>query len=562
MYSLKEIVQAQNRIRLSSLDNGIEKIISLLNNGNCVSRKSIKQQFYNIEKSFNEFADANQLEQYKSVYNKIFNTVYYYEKQFVQQKLNVRKFLKELQSTQEQFQADIKDTKKNFNDILGFNLEEYFNYFELNSDILHHNYDKNFVKKILSFKNRIIPNIEKNIYKTVWNDKVCFYENLKKILQLTNEMNQLLEKLKSKKTQELIKDRSQVTLTLYNWDTDQDYLDYTEYWKNDFIVDKFLGIAGQYIDWKYPVAYIDPNIGELTRHIISGDPFYVIDDRTMPYENILESLPNESRGKILHYNKKTALSHLEKASIGVCISWNNFPFITQGNIYKEIQLISELLKPGGYAIFNYADAHSTQGAEFVEKNIVPVIWKERIDRYTQEFDLIEIDTNFYAGYPFTVSVYQKIGKTPELSLINKLGLVLPDQKQLNQKRLEQSEESLKIRAARSKLEQDLKRLQERDQLLRELDEKRQLGKENVLELKLQQALNHLSAMITAYDDYTHPSVLESLLHVSKITYSLGRVKDSKNLIKRVERDIAKMSADNFIARNYREWQDFLNNIDT
>ena len=562
MYSLKEIVQAQNRIRLSSLDNGIEKIISLLNNGNCVSRKSIKQQFYNIEKSFNEFADANQLEQYKSVYNKIFNTVYYYEKQFVQQKLNVRKFLKELQSTQEQFQADIKDTKKNFNDILGFNLEEYFNYFELNSDILHHNYDKNFVKKILSFKNRIIPNIEKNIYKNVWNDKVCFYENLKKILQLTNEMNQLLEKLKSKKTQELIKDRSQVTLTLYNWDTDQDYLDYTEYWKNDFIVDKFLGIAGQCIDWKYPVAYIDPNIGELTRHIISGDPFYVIDDRTMPYENILESLPNESRGKILHYNKKTALSHLEKASIGVCISWNNFPFITQGNIYKEIQLISELLKPGGYAIFNYADAHSVQGAEFVEKNIVPVIWKERIDRYTQELDLIEIDTNFYAGYPFTVSVYQKIGKTPELKLINKLGLVLPDQKQLNQKRLEQSEESLKIRAARSKLEQDLKRLQERDQLLRELDEKRQLGKENVLELKLQQALNHLSAMITAYDDYTHPSVLESLLHVSKITYSLGRVKDSKNLIKRVERDIAKMSADNFIARNYREWQDFLNNIDT
>ena len=256
------------------------------------------------------------------------------------------------------------------------------------------------------------------------------------------------------------------------------------------------------------------------------------------------------------------MSHLEKASIGVCISWNNFPFITQGNIYKEIQLISELLKPGGYAIFNYADAHSVQGAEFVEKNIVPVIWKERIDRYTQEFDLIEIDTNFYAGYPFTVSVYQKIGKTPELKLINKLGLVLPDQKQLNQKRLEQSEESLKIRAARSKLEQDLKRLQERDQLLRELDEKRQLGKENVLELKLQQALNHLSAMITAYDDYTHPSVLESLLHVSKITYSLGRVKDSKNLIKRVERDIAKMSADNFIARKYREWQDFLNNIDT
>jgi len=91
---------------------------------------------------------------------------------------------------------------------------------------------------------------------------------------------------------------------------------------------------------------------------------------------------------------------------------------------------------------------------------------------------------------------------------------------------------------------------------------RQLGQENILELKLQKAINHLNNMIAAYDDYTHPGVLEGLLHVSKITYSLGRIKDSKNLIKRVERDIEKMSADNFIARKYREWQNFLNNIDT
>ena len=99
-------------------------------------------------------------------------------------------------------------------------------------------------------------------------------------------------------------------------------------------------------------------------------------------------------------------------------------------------------------------------------------------------------------------------------------------------------------------------------MLQDLDEKRQLGQENILELKLQKAINHLNNMISAYDDYTHPSVLEGLLHVSKITYSLGRIKDSKNLIKRVQRDIEKMSADNFIAKKYREWQNFLNNIDT
>ena len=552
MYNLIDIVKIEKQIELFSIDEKISQIDNLKNSKDLLLCKTVDRWFENLLIGFKEF-DNNRYIDFIKFYNNLQILIKPYNNIYENNYHVINSNIKELEKTRATVEENIINGIKNHN---------YVSLVKTFESIIEKS-SFGYAGKISSMKQRLLDSVNKETCEYFWlcEDETIdnFFIELKKYLA---DFLQECRLLKSKKTQELLKDRSQVTLTLGNWDTDQDYLDYTEYWKNDFIVDKFLGIAGQYIDWKYPVAYIDPNIGELTRHIISGDPFYVIDDRTMPYENILESLPNESRRKILHYDKKTALSHLEKASIGVCISWNNFPFITQGNIYKEIQLISELLKPGGYAIFNYADAHSVQGAEFVEKNIVPVIWKERIDRYTQEFDLIEIDTNFYAGYPFTVSVYQKIGKTPELSLINKLGLVLPDQKQLNQKRLEQSEESLKIRAARSKLEQDLKRLQERDQLLRELDEKRQLGKENVLELKLQQALNHLSAMITAYDDYTHPSVLESLLHVSKITYSLGRVKDSKNLIKRVERDIAKMSADNFIARKYREWQDFLNNIDT
>lgn len=417
------------------------------------------------------------------------------------------------------------------------------------------------------FQNAVVSSIVNYFWDTQYNAVNTY------LLELQAYINELLphyQQLKQQETQKILKDRSQFWATELLQKDDEEYLkyvsDYAQYRSNKFIIKEFLGLVGQYINWKFPIAYIDPNIGELTRHILSGDPFYVIDDRELPYKNLLETLPIASQKKIHHYSKKTAMSHLEEASVGMCVSWNNYPFMTQGKISNDIKMISKILRPGGLFVFNYADAHSVSGAKFIENNNnVPVLWKERLDRFASENKLIEIASHEFERYPFKAAVYRKEGKMPDLNITNKLGLVLPNRAYLKKRKLDETAEAEKAKekSRHGKLQRELKRLQERDRLMSELAKSSQLGKENILELKLKKAINNLNTMIVEHNsDYTHPSVLESLLYVSKITYHLGRVKDSKNLIKRVERDVAKMSGKNLVARKFREWKNFLNNIDT
>lgn len=552
MYSLVDLVTIEKCIETFSIDEKINYVNGLRETDTLLLCETVDSWFEEILQEFENF-NIDYYKDIKNFYNslytivKIYNDVYENNYQVINS--NIAKLEKIRLSVEENIAAGIKQHDHKL-------LSEKFNSIIEKSSF-------GYTGIISAMQERLLESVNKETCKHFW---ICESENIKIYFnEFKNYLDALLEEIQQNKKQErqkLLKERSQYVFNHFQWKNENDYFEYTKHWKSEFIIDEFLGIAGQYISWKYPLAYIEPNTGELTRHIISGDPFYVIDDRELPYDNIVESLPKASQQKIYHYNKKTALNELEESSIGFCVSWNNFPFKTQGKIFNDMQLMSQLLMPGGYAVFNYADADSVQGAKFVEENEVSIIWKEKIDQYAADNQMKEISTHEHVGYPFSVAVYQKNGKPINLNIINKLGLVLPDEKQLEQKRLEQSKENLKAKAVRSKLDQDLKRLQERDQLLQDLDEKRQLGKENILDLKLQKAINHLNNMIAAYDDYTHPSVLEGLLHVSKITYSLGRIKDSKNLIKRVERDIEKMSIDNLIAKKYREWQNFLNNIDT
>lgn len=556
-----EIIQTQDSIQRKHFDLEIDRLVQFLDQSNPIGRKEIKEIFGEVSDLVRSLQNQEITDQYTRLYNDIFATIYLYEKDFLLKKLNVQRFIRRLDAVQQNFHSELSSTKQVFGDLLGIDLEQYFNLFELNLDLVRQDYYRNFHANLNIFKNRIFRNIEKNIYKDYPDVKAKLYEDLYEIKSLFKTVDEILESEKLQKTQQLAEERNYCKL--FNWEDDSDYLDYMNNYENDFIIDKFLGIAGQYIDWKYPIAYIDPNIGELTRHIISGDPFYVVDDRTLPYDKILESLPIESRRKIHHYKKETADTQLERSSVHLCVSWNNFGSMTPDEIHKDIALMSNLLRPGGYAIFNYADARSIEGAKFCCNFHVPVSWKESIDQFANDSQLIEKVTYQFNEYPFSVAVYQKEGKTNELDLANKLALVLPDEVYLEQLRQEESEEYKKQRALIAQREQELKRMHERDKLLRDLDEQRKLGKSNIIESKLKNAINHLSSTLSQSNhDYRQPSVLESILHISKLTYSLGRIKDSRNILKRVAHHIEKMSNKSPIAKKYREWQNFLNNIDT
>ena len=553
-YQLTDIVAMEQQLEMFFVDLKIAEVQQLKLSGNLLSSETVDSWFANLlsqakkfdTKRYNDIAEfCNNLKNITDPYTAIHNN----------NQNSINKNIKRLELFRSKVEGNIaKSVTYPDNDQLTK---------KLHSIIDHSAFG--YTGKISAMQTRLLEMFSSETCQYFWQcEQDALDDYLKELKYYVDAFLEDCVKIKNQTTLEILNDRrhDQTVAWIPNED-DQTYLNRIQPWEDDVIVDKFLGLVGQYVDWKFPIAYIDPNTGSLIRHIISGDPFYVIDDRKLPYENLLKALPAESQKKICKYTKKTAESHLEESSIGMCVSWNNYPFMAQGKIFNDVTMVAKLLRPGGFFVFNYADAHSINGAKFTQDHLVPIFWKERLDRFTSENNLVEISSHEFDGYPFKVAIYQKIGNMPELPITNKLGLVLPNESQLAKKRLEETEEYRKSKASRSKLEYDLKLLKERDKLLKDLDSQRQLGNDKVLHKKLQNAINHLNSALLQYNnDYTHSSVLESILHVSKLTYSIGRIKDSKNIIKRVARDIEKMSEKNLIARKFREWQNFLNNIDT
>ena len=553
-YQLTDIVAMEQQLEMFFVDLKIAEVQQLKLSGHLLSSETVDSWFSNLLSQSKKF-DTKRYSDISEFYNNLKNITDPYTAIHANNQNSISKNIQRLELFRSKVEENIaKSVTYPDNDQLTK---------KLHSIIDHSAFGH--TGKVSAMQTRLLEMFSSETCQYFWQ---CEQDALDEYLsELKHYIDHFLEdcvKLKNQKTQEILNIKRQEPIAGWSVEEDeQEYLDRAKAWEDDFIVDKFLGLVGQYVNWKFPIAYIEPNTGSLIRHIISGDPFYVIDDRTLPYKNLLKSLPIESQKKIYQYTKKAAESHLEDSSVGMCVSWNNYPFMTQGKIFNDVKMVAKLLRPGGFFVFNYADAHSINGAKFVEDNSVPIFWKERMDRYASENNLVETSSHDFESYPFKVAIYQKKGQMPTLPITNKLGLVLPNESQLSKKRLEENEEYRKNKASRSKLEQDLKLLKERDKLLQDLDKQRNLGNENILEKKLQNAINHLNSALLQYNnDYTHPSILESILHVSKLTYSIGRIKDSKNIIKRVARDIEKMSEKNLIARKFREWQNFLNNIDT
>jgi len=275
-----------------------------------------------------------------------------------------------------------------------------------------------------------------HIYKLYKADTMEWIASFISIMHLLNEF---LESEKQFVTHSILKERSKTSGSQFVFDSDEEYYDYMKNWDSDWGVDKFTGMIGNVTSFKYPIAYFEPNSGEVLRQVISGDPFYVIDNRTYPYIKLLDQLPNASHKKLLLYDKPKAQTHMVPGSVGLCVSWNNFPFYTHGQITKDLSLMCSLLRPGGYALFNYADAHTISGAKFCENNNYPIIWSERMDRLAQENDLelvkkyVDNSADHSEMYPFTICLYQKKGEAEDLNLVNKVGLVLPDLAYLKKK---------------------------------------------------------------------------------------------------------------------------------
>lgn len=346
---------------------------------------------------------------------------------------------------------------------------------------------------------------------------------------------------------------------LHRWNTEEDYFLQRSQWHNEHIVNATVPILAQYANWQFPVAYLEPNTADLIHHVISGDPFYIIDDYALPYKKILEKFPTEAKNKFLHYTKAQSC-YIEKESVGLAISWKNFPFKKLGEIRNDIALLANITKPNGLVIFDYVDALTYNGALYIENHNCAFQWKDRIHQYVKESNLEIIKEIEHPNYPFKTCFCCKKGtdSKPDLNLHNKIGLVLADQSVLEERRQQQTEIMKFYKSISSSLAVDLQRIELKDQLLNSLEAERKIDTKKITEQKLKTALNKLNIVLKQYEP-KHPIVLESILNVSKLTYSLGRKKDSVNLVKRVQSDINQLDQGLKIVQEYQAWSNFLNN---
>ena len=346
---------------------------------------------------------------------------------------------------------------------------------------------------------------------------------------------------------------------LYSWNNEEDYFLQRSQWHNELIMNSTAPLLAQYVDWQSPVAYLEPNTGDLAKYIVAGDPFYIIDDYTLPYKKILEKFPSEAKNKFLHYTREQSC-FLEKESVGLAISWKNFPFKKLGEVRRDIALLAEITKPGGIVIFDYIDATTYNGAKYIENHNCAFQWQDRIHQFINEANLEIIKEFEHNNYPFKTCFCYKKSNTikPKLNLHNKIGLVLPNQEVMEERRRRETEVMKFYKSISSSLANDLARIKEKDLLLNQLESDRKIDTKKINEQKLKAALNKLGTALTQYE-YKHPIVLESILNISKLTYSLGRKKDSVNIIKRVQRDINQMDQSLKIVQDYCIWINFLNN---
>ena len=209
----------------------------------------------------------------------------------------------------------------------------------------------------------------------------------------------------------------------YSFPNEADYYFNRASFTNLEIVDKMPGIIGKSVDWRFPIAYIEPNSASLFSTLVAGDPFYWIDDYSLPYEKLRSKTNPINYKKVLQYTKKQAEEFIKPNNIGMCVNWNNFFYSPIFEIKKEIKFMSDLVMPGGIVMFDFIDIYSSRGADAVETyGFVPSDF-DLIEKICEENDLVLENRLDYDFYMSTIVLYRKKGNMPATNLSGKLGIV-------------------------------------------------------------------------------------------------------------------------------------------
>lgn len=336
-------------------------------------------------------------------------------------------------------------------------------------------------------------------------------------------------------------------------------LERAQCWKLDQDTkNKLAALIGKHANWKFPILYYKPNSAELSRLLVHGDPFYVVDQDRRSVDVVTKHLTSDMRRKLFYYNIDAMLEFIPDHSQGLIVSWNNFRFQDIKSIQEDIKMLAKKLLPGGCMLFDFNDGETVQGSLAVESALMSFAWKDVIIQELKDNNLTLLNCIHAPDYHVSYMLAQRSGELPTVPVVNKIALVKKNTQEA--KRIEQEEiaarlyyENLTVR-----LKKQIKAHQLRDKTLNQSQQHTDYTK--ILEKKMDQNLAHLTAMLDQYGK-KHRATLHAMINVAMLAYVMGRTRDTQNIYKQTVDLIKHVQPNTELQEAFEQLETLIRNID-
>jgi SAM-dependent methyltransferase len=134
-------------------------------------------------------------------------------------------------------------------------------------------------------------------------------------------------------------------------------------------VDTFITRIGKYVDWKYPMLEMGCRDGDMTKHLVAGDPLYVVDNFNEFLDVTVNQFNDDYKHRVRPYlidDETINFDELPKDQFGFVFSFNYFNYRSMQSIKDYLREIFTLLRPGGVMMFTYNNADLAPAAAYAE----------------------------------------------------------------------------------------------------------------------------------------------------------------------------------------------------
>jgi SAM-dependent methyltransferase len=133
---------------------------------------------------------------------------------------------------------------------------------------------------------------------------------------------------------------------------------------------------GNYVSWKYPTLEIGCRDGEWTKHLVAGDPLYIVDSDPLFLDSSMSVFPVEYQQRIRTYHiNNIDFKSLPQGQFGFVFSWNYLNYRGLESIKDYLREVFKLLRPGGTFMFTYNNGDLPASASYAESYFMSYIPK-------------------------------------------------------------------------------------------------------------------------------------------------------------------------------------------